>query len=122
VKIVWTLGSLQDLDHAYEFITEQSPKAANQIINKIKNALSNLQIYPNVGRKGRIEGTRELVIPNTPFLLSYRVKETHIEILAFLHGRRKWPQTVALTLNRNSLRKNLRFGDNEGTTPLITDN
>jgi len=91
VKILWTPISLEDLDYAYEFISEQSPKAITQIIHKLEAALSILRMYPNAGRKGRAEGTRELVIPNTPFILSYRVKETHVEILAFLHGRRKWP-------------------------------
>ncbi|MBS0271778.1 MAG: type II toxin-antitoxin system RelE/ParE family toxin [Proteobacteria bacterium] len=91
MKIVWTYLALRDLEDAYEFVADNSPKAASGMIDRIEKALSNLKIYPNVGRKGRIEGTRELIIPNTSFIFSYRVKETHIEILAFLHGRRKWP-------------------------------
>ncbi len=91
MKIAWTHLALHYLENAYEFVADNSPKAASGMIDRLERALSNLKVYPNVGRKGRIEGMRELVLPNTPFFLSYRVKETHIEILAFLHGRRKWP-------------------------------
>ena len=90
MKIVWTYLALQDLDNAYEFIVQRNSNAASEIIKRIQGGLDQLQQYPNIGRKGRIKGTRELVIPGTPFLLSYRVKETHIEILALLHRKRKW--------------------------------
>lgn len=74
MKIIWTRLALDDLENAYEFITEANPKAADQIVDRVEKALFNLKIYPNVGRKGRIDGTRELVIPNTPFILPYKIK------------------------------------------------
>lgn len=91
MKVLWTRLALQDLENTYEFVTQHNPKAANGIIKRIESGIDNLKLYPNVGKKGRLIGTRELIIPNTPFLLPYRIKETHIEILALLHGRRKWP-------------------------------
>jgi len=94
LKVVWTRLALEDLENAYEFISYYSPEAAKEIISRVEGGINNLRQYPNVGKKGRLKGTRELVIPNTPFFLPYRVKETHIEILAFLHGRRKWPSPL----------------------------
>lgn len=91
MKVVWTRLALQDLDNAYEFIAHHSPKAAKGIIKKVEEGISNLKEYPNLGKKGRLKGIRELVIPNSPFILPYRIKETHIEVIAFLHGKRKWP-------------------------------
>jgi len=29
---------------------------------------------PEIGRPGRIEGTRELVIPRTPYIAAYRIE------------------------------------------------
>jgi toxin ParE1/3/4 len=43
-----------------------------------------------MGRLGRVPGTRELVIPETPFILPYRIQRDSIEILAVIHGARKW--------------------------------
>jgi toxin ParE1/3/4 len=44
-----------------------------------------------MGRPGRASGTRELVVPDTPFVIPYRVKENRLELIAVLHGRQKWP-------------------------------
>ncbi len=91
MKIAWTRLALHDLENAYTFVAENSPKAAIRVMNRLEETLSHLKAYPNTGRKGRVENTRELVILNTPFILIYRIQEKRIEILAFLHGRRKWP-------------------------------
>ncbi len=50
-----------------------------------------LQIYPEIGRKGRVKGTRELVISQTPLIVIYRIKPKtkHIEILRILHHAQK---------------------------------
>lgn len=49
--------------------------------------------HPEAGRGGRLDGTRELVIPRTAFLLIYRIDEKaqRVEILRLLHGAQKWP-------------------------------
>ncbi|WP_372353143.1 type II toxin-antitoxin system RelE/ParE family toxin [Pararhizobium sp. YC-54] len=39
-----------------------------------------------------MKGTRELVVPGTPYIAAYRVGETQIEILFVQHGARQWPE------------------------------
>jgi len=51
-----------------------------------------LSDHPNAGRPGRVHGTRELVITDTPFILPYRVVRNTVQILRVLHGARKWPE------------------------------
>jgi len=46
---------------------------------------------PELGRPGRIAGTRELVLTPMPFVLAYRIRRDKIEVLALLYGSRKWP-------------------------------
>ena len=45
-----------------------------------------------MGRVGRVESTRELVISNTSYLILSRVKEENVEILRILHCSRKYPE------------------------------
>ncbi len=47
-----------------------------------------------LGRAGRVEGTRELVVPDTPYLVPYRVRGHAVEILRVFHGARKWPKKL----------------------------
>lgn len=46
---------------------------------------------PEIGRTGRVSGTRELVIRGTPFIVPYRAVGGDIHILRVYHGARKWP-------------------------------
>ena len=50
--------------------------------------------HPALGRPGRVEGTRELVVPDTPYLVPYRVRGHAVEILRVFHGARKWPKKL----------------------------
>lgn len=57
----------------------------------VVNAVAVLAEFPQAGRPGRRAGTRELVVPRTPFVVPYRVRGGFIEILRLLHGRQRWP-------------------------------
>jgi toxin ParE1/3/4 len=48
---------------------------------------------PYLGRRGRVEGTRELPLPGLPFIIVYRVLEQAdaIEIVNVIHGAQRWP-------------------------------
>lgn len=83
--------ALRDLGHVQHYIVADSPGAAAATIEKIVRAIENLPSYPNLGRPGRVKGTRELVVVGTPFLIPYRIKDEKIEILAVIHGARRWP-------------------------------
>lgn len=91
MKLAWTRLALEDLDHAYEYIAGQNPSAAKAVVERIESGLNALRTHPSLGRKGRVEGTRELVIPGTPFVIPYRIVKKRVEILAVIHGARRWP-------------------------------
>ena len=44
-----------------------------------------------IGRKGRVEGTRELVIAGTPYIVPYRVRDDVVQIITVLHNAQRWP-------------------------------
>ena len=56
-------------------------------------AVKSLAEQPEMGRPGRVHGTRELVVSDTPFVVPYRVVGSEIEILRVLPGARDWPKS-----------------------------
>ena len=93
MKLRWTRLALEDLNSAYEYISEENPSAAAKVSKKIKDAVKALRTYPNLGRPGRVDDTRELVIPGTPFIVAYHVGGKQVEILVVIHAARRWPSS-----------------------------
>jgi len=91
VKIFWTEPARQDLREIFEYISEENPRAARALLAEIKKRVNVLSNNPEMGRMGRVEGTRELVPTGTRYILPYRVKDQQIQILAVLHTARQWP-------------------------------
>jgi plasmid stabilization system protein ParE len=61
------------------------------MLERIFSTVELLERHPELGRRGRVSGTRELVLAPMPFLLAYRIRRESIEVVALLHGARKWP-------------------------------
>src|SRR5437868_4762505 len=57
-------------------------------------AVDRLAQMPNLGRPGRVPGTRELVVPGTRYVIPYRVRAERLEIIAVFHGRQRWPKRL----------------------------
>lgn len=89
MQIRWTNCAVDDLEAVISFIRKENPRAAKNVIFKIVNSIAMLAEYPSLGR---LEGTRELVIADTPFLVPYRVRTKTVEILRVYHNSRKWPE------------------------------
>ncbi|MGC1951705.1 MAG: type II toxin-antitoxin system RelE/ParE family toxin [Gammaproteobacteria bacterium] len=45
--------------------------------------------HPYSGRLGRVEGTRELVIPKLPYIVAYAVSGDQLAVRAVLHHARR---------------------------------
>jgi toxin ParE1/3/4 len=92
MKVLWAAPALADLDEIESFIATDNPEAAGEVANRIVGATEALVRFPLIGRKGRVEGTRELVVAGTPYILAYLVRRSEIVILAAVHGSRAWPE------------------------------
>jgi toxin ParE1/3/4 len=91
MPIRWLHKALRSLEQAHDFLAQESPEAAIQLVLRIRVATDKLANYPAMGRPGRVDGTKELVILGSPYLVIYRVKGQRVEILRVLHGSRKYP-------------------------------
>ena len=88
----WTPIAIRHLRAAYEYVAQENATAADALTDRIFLAVEQLTQYPQMGRDGRVKGTRELVIAGTPYVVAYRVRRSRIDILAVFHGSRKWPE------------------------------
>ena len=93
MKIRWTALAATDLKSVHDYLCETSPARADALIDRILASIDVLERYPNAGRQGRVEGTRELVVTGTPFVVYYRLRKDRVEVLSVLHGARKWPES-----------------------------
>lgn len=91
MRIRWLRRAVRDLDAAEKFIAQDNSEAAAKVALTIVKAVSQLKDQPGTGRAGRVPGTRELVIAETPYIVPYRVKNDVVEILRVYHSARKWP-------------------------------
>jgi addiction module RelE/StbE family toxin len=91
LRIRWTRPALADLEATGDFIARDNPLAAEQIVARLVASVDALRDHPNLGRSGRLTGTRELVVSGTPYVVPYRVLGDDVQILAVFHGARRWP-------------------------------
>ena len=91
--IEWAEQATLQLDRAHDYIAlSNSEEVAERVSLKIVNSVQQLALFPMSGRAGRVPGTRELVIANTPFLVAYAIDKARIVILAVYHGAHRWPE------------------------------
>lgn len=83
-----------DLAHIRAYIRRDNPTAARQIVASILDQIQVLQDQSGIGRLGRIEDTREMVITGLPYIVCYAVSEELVTVLRVLHGRQQWPRNA----------------------------
>jgi len=91
--IEWTEQAIRHLDQAHDLITLSNSKGvAARVTMHIATSVQQLATFPMSGRPGRVPGTRELVISNSPFVVAYSIEKERIAILALYHGAQQWPE------------------------------
>jgi toxin ParE1/3/4 len=91
MEIVWRDAAGHGLLHARAYIAEHNLAAAERVFEAILTAVRHLAEFPQQGRPGRVAGTRELVVANTPYIVVYAVIGSRVEILSVHHAARRWP-------------------------------
>jgi addiction module RelE/StbE family toxin len=93
LKLFWTAEAEADRNAIYDDIEPDNPRAAVELDRQFERRAAQLVAHPMIGRVGRVENTRELVVrPN--YLLIYDVEGDTIRILRVLHAARQWPPEV----------------------------
>ena len=94
MTVVWSPRAIGHLAALREYIARQNPGAAARTAATLLAAVDRLAELPNLGRPGRVSGTRELVVPGTRYVIPYRARGERLEIIAVFHGRQRWPKRL----------------------------
>ncbi|MCX4151760.1 MULTISPECIES: type II toxin-antitoxin system RelE/ParE family toxin [Paraburkholderia] len=94
MRLEWSAFAIEDRDAIFDYIEEDSPHAAVVVDDRIRVQVKQLLQFPDTGRPGRVEGTRELVISRTPYIAAYRIAGDTVRILRVLHGAQLWPDEM----------------------------
>lgn len=94
MTVVWSPRAIEHLAQLRAYIAQDNPTAATRIGGTLLEAVERLAELPNLGRPGRVAGTRELVVPGTPYVIPYRPRGDRLEVIAVFHGRQKWPKRL----------------------------
>ena len=91
MELRWTVEAAIDLEHIADYLLEHAPERAEKLVRTLYDAPATLLRFPQRGRPGRKEATRELVLSPLPYVLVYAVRGELIFVVRILHGAQKWP-------------------------------
>lgn len=94
MRVKWLRRALADLDEVEAFIAQDNPSAASEVVARIVRTVTLLKDRPGIGRPGRVPGTKELVVSETPYIVPYRVTNDTVQVLRIYHTSRKWPDVI----------------------------
>jgi toxin ParE1/3/4 len=88
-SLVWLELALDDLQNLHEYYADAaSEDVANKILQKIFKSVQYIKTAPHLGKPSpKNADIRELIIPQNPYVVPYRVKNQTIEILRVFDGR-----------------------------------
>jgi toxin ParE1/3/4 len=91
MQLRWTSEAADDLERIADYLLVQTPDRATELVRTVYAAPSALLSFPNRGRPGKMEGTRELVLARLPYIVVYKVIGDVVFVVRILHGAQKWP-------------------------------
>lgn len=94
MQVKWLTKALHNLNDEADYIAQEDSAAAKLVVQRIFDSVNLLPDNPAMGKPGRIHGTRELVVPDTRYIIPYRVRPrlNRIEILRVFHASRRLPK------------------------------
>lgn len=88
MKLEWSRSALADLRQILDCVAQDNPHAARALAAGFRQTAEHLTQHPFIGRRGDLEGTRELMLHRND-LLTYRVGSEAVEILQIWHVAQK---------------------------------
>lgn len=86
MRIRWQLSAISDLANIRDYIADSSPGAAGLIVERLFYAVERLEAFPNSGRRGQAQNTREVIVPGLPYVIVYTHDDASVDVVAVFHA------------------------------------
>jgi len=90
LRLKWATPAADEFERSQGFYESVNPRVARLLAKRVNMAIRQLRGMPNAGRMGLRVGTREWVVPKTPYIVVYRTRSDALEILHVFHERQDW--------------------------------
>jgi toxin ParE1/3/4 len=88
MKITWAPEARRQVSEIWHYIALDDTQAADRMVIRLAAAVERLMHFPHLGKPGR-QGSRELVVAGTPFIVIYRTHKEEIRIITVVHGAQR---------------------------------
>jgi len=86
MRLRWTPEAAENLESIHTYLCEHYPSFAAPTVRILYEAVRSLRTFPERGRIGEIDETREFVLPRLPYIIVYRISADAVEVLHIYHG------------------------------------
>ena len=90
LRLEWTTPAADEFERNQAFYESLNPHATHLLAARVNAVIQTLRDMPHAGRPGLRTGTRERVVPQTPYIVVYRVSAEALEVLHVFHERQDW--------------------------------
>lgn len=121
LDLEWKAAALADLLAIVDYISDDNPDAAQALKNEIEAKAARLPKNPRLYRKGRVEGTREMVVrPSYVVMLRTLVLSPSCGCCTRLRNGHEWSQSPEIIPLFRLLFQSIRSpGISSSTVPVI---
>lgn len=86
MTVRWRLSAVSDLAGIRDYIFECNPDVAHTVVERVLRAVDRLDLFPQSGRLGKVQGTREVVVVGLPYIVVYSIDAEHVDVVAVFHA------------------------------------
>jgi toxin ParE1/3/4 len=88
MRVRYRRRALADIEGIHQYIRNRNPRAATDVVARIRAATERLGSWPRLGHRGRVPGTHEWVVVGLPYVIVYEVDEraNEVAIIAIFHA------------------------------------
>lgn len=84
-RLEFTARAFHNVAAVEAYIARDNPAAAQKVVETTYKTAEKLESFPELGKPGRVPGTRELPLARYPYTIVYRIRATRVIVYAVLH-------------------------------------
>jgi plasmid stabilization system protein ParE len=85
MKVVYSSRALAQLASVYDYLSERSPKAAENVAVSIRETVARLEYLPQLGRRTDEGDVHVVIEPEYLYRVFYRIHDDQVLVLRILH-------------------------------------